>query len=181
MLVCETPRLRMWRLSEDDAPFVLRLLNEPSFIQNIGDRGVRSLDDARAFLAKGPVASYAQHGFGLFRVDLRDASREGAVETIGINGLLKRDWLASPDVGFAYLPEYWGKGYAYEAAAAAIDWARQTLGVTRVVGIVKPDNVGSMRVLEKLGLKFQRMVMSPEGQVSRLFVPANAPAPPAEQ
>jgi RimJ/RimL family protein N-acetyltransferase len=169
MLVCETPRLIVRRLSADDAAFILKLLNEPSFLQNIGDRGVRTLDDARAFIANGPMASYDKHGFGLFRVEVKETG-----ETIGICGLLKRDWLDDVDVGFAFLPQFWSKGYAYESSVGVIDWGRRTMGVTRVLGITKPDNVGSMRVLGKLGLKFAGMVTSPEGQESRLFTPEGA-------
>jgi RimJ/RimL family protein N-acetyltransferase len=166
VLVCETPRLLVRRLSADDAAFMLRLLNEPSFLQNIGDRGVRSLDDARAFIANGPVASYAKNGFGLFHVSLQAT---GAA--VGICGLLRRDWLDDVDVGFAFLPEFWAKGYAYESSVGVIEWGRASLGIARVVGITKPDNFGSIRVLEKLGLKFARMAMSPEGQESKLFTP----------
>ena len=165
-LVCTTPRLLISRLTPHDAAFMLRLLNEPSFHQNIGDRGVRTLDDARTFITNGPVASYERHGFGLFRVDLKETQ-----ETIGICGLLKRDWLEDVDVGFAFLPQFWSKGHAFESSVGVIQWARQALGITRVLGITKPDNHGSMRVLEKLGLRFARMVTSPEGQESRLFTP----------
>jgi RimJ/RimL family protein N-acetyltransferase len=165
-LVCETPRLTIRRLDDADAPFIVQLLNEPSFLENIGDRGVRSLEDARTYLAKGPFASYEQHGFGLFHVALKEG---GAA--IGMCGLLKRDWLDAPDVGFAFLPAFWSKGYAYESSVGVFGWARRTLGTTRVVGIVKPGNAGSIRVLEKLGMKFARTVTSPEGQVSRLYVP----------
>jgi [ribosomal protein S5]-alanine N-acetyltransferase len=164
--ICETPRLVIRRLEDGDAPLLFRLMNEPSFLENIGDRGVRSLDDARTYLAKGPFASYAQHGFGLFHVALKDGGAE-----IGMCGLLKRDWLEAPDVGFAFFPQYWSKGYAYESSVGIFDWARRTHSVTRVVGIVKPGNQGSIRVLEKLGMKFTRVVTSPEGQVSNLYVP----------
>lgn len=164
--VCETPRLAIRRLDLSDAPFILRLLNEPSFLENIGDRGVRSLDDARAYLANGPWVSYERHGFGLFHVSLKASG-----EAIGMCGLLQRDWLDAPDVGFAFLPQFWSKGYAYESSAGLIEWARRTLDVTLVVGIVKPGNSGSIRVLEKLGLTFERVVTSPEGQVSSLYVP----------
>jgi ribosomal-protein-alanine N-acetyltransferase len=171
-VVCETPRLRMRRLDADDAAFVFQLLNEPSFLENIGDRGVRTLDDARAYIANGPVASYEKHGFGLFHVSLRDPA-QSLDAAIGMCGLLKRDWLDDVDVGFAFLPRFWGKGYAYESSVGVIDWARRSLGVTRVVGIAKHDNRGSIRVLEKLGLRFERVVTSPEGQVSSLFTPVD--------
>ena len=171
MLVCETPRLIVRRLVADDADaaFILRLLNEPSFLQNIGDRGVRTLDDARTFIANGPAASYDKNGFGLFHVSLKDTD-----DAIGICGLLRRDWLDDVDVGFAFLPEFWSKGYAYESSVGVIEWAHAAHGITRVLGITKSDNHGSIRVLEKLGLKFARMVTSPEGQESRLFTPEGA-------
>jgi len=164
--VCETPRLAIRRLLVSDAPLILRLLNEPSFLENIGDRGVRSLDDARTYLARGPWVGYARHGFGLFHVCLKASG-----EAIGMCGLIQRDWLDAPDVGFAFLPEFWSKGYAYESSVGVIEWARRTRKVTRVVGLVKPGNAGSIRVLEKLGLAFSRVVTSPEGQVSHLYVP----------
>lgn len=167
MLVCETPRLRLRRLHEnDDASFILALVNEPSWLQNIADRGVRTLEDARAYIAKGPLVSYAQHGFGLFCVELRETG-----EAIGLCGLIKRDWLTDVDVGFAFFPKFWGKGYALESAAGVIGWARKSCGVTRVAGIVKPGNSASIRVLEKLGMQFERIVTSPEGVVSRLYTP----------
>jgi len=165
MFVCETPRLYVRRLDDDDAPFLVQLLNEPSFLQNIGDRGVRSPDDARAYVAKGPAASYAQHGFGLFHVSLKDTR-----EPIGMCGLLKRDWLADVDIGFAYLPQYFGQGYGFEAARGVLEWGRREKGIQRVCGITKLDNYGSIRVLEKLGMKFEGIVTSPEGQQSKLFV-----------
>jgi [ribosomal protein S5]-alanine N-acetyltransferase len=167
MFVCETPRLRLRRLhGEDDAPFILALVNEPSWLENIGDRGVRTLDDARAYIANGPLVSYAQHGFGLFCAELRETG-----EAIGMCGLLKRDWLADVDVGFAFFPKFWGKGYAHESAAAVIDWARTARGVTRVAGIVKPGNSASIRVLEKLGMRFSQVVTSPDGVKSCLYTP----------
>ncbi len=158
------------RLDASDAPFILRLLNEPSFLENIGDRGVRSLDDAHTYLAEGPFASYERHGFGLFHVSLKAGG-----DTIGLCGLLRRAWLdapdVAPDVGFAFLPEFWSKGYAYESSVGVIEWGRRTFGITRVIGIVKPGNTGSIRVLEKLGMTFVRTVTSPEGLVSSLYVP----------
>lgn len=166
-LVCETPRLRLRRLeAERDAPFILALVNEPAWLENIGDRGVRNLDDARAYIVNGPLASYAKHGFGLFCVELRESG-----EAIGMCGLLKRDWLPDVDVGFAFFPAFWGKGYALESAAGVIGWAGATCGVSRVAGIVKSDNHASIRVLEKLGMRFERVVTSPEGHVSRLYAP----------
>ncbi len=123
-MLIETDRLRLRQLSDDDADFVLRLLNEPSFIENIGDRGVRTLDDARAYITNGPIASYEKHGFGLLLVELKEPGT-----AIGICGLLKRDVLPEPDIGYALLPEFWCKGYAHESATAVLDHARNVLGL----------------------------------------------------
>ncbi len=170
MLICETQRLRVRYLDPFvDAPFILKLLNEPSFLENIGDRGVRTLDDAKRYITDGPLASYARHGFGLFCVELKEATPGEAAVPIGMCGLLKRDWLPDVDIGFAFLPQFWSKGYAIESAQAVVDWGRAQRGVTRVVGITSHHNHGSMRVLEKLGLRRAGVVRSPEGQESQLF------------
>lgn len=148
-IILETPRLRLRELTLADAPFMLKLLNEPSFLANIGDKGVRTLDDARRFLADSHLASYACNGFGHYLVELRS---DGA--SIGTCGLIKREALDEIDVGFAYLPAYWGQGYAFEAAAAVKDHGHRNLHIGRIVGFVSPHNTGSIRVLEKLGLRY---------------------------
>jgi RimJ/RimL family protein N-acetyltransferase len=149
----ETERLRIRAMTEADAPFMLALLNEPSFIANIGDRGVRTVEAARQYIADGPLASYARHGFGLCAVTLA-----GGAAPIGICGLLKRDALPDPDIGFAFLPPYWAQGYGFEAASAVTRYARGTLGLSRLLAIVNPSNAGSIRLLEKLGFGFERMI-----------------------
>ena len=153
LLALETKRLRLRRLSVDDAQFILELLNQPSFIQNIGDRGVRTIDDARSYISNGPVASYERHGFGLYLVELKQS---GAA--IGICGLLKRDTLEDIDIGYALLPEFWAKGYALESASAVVSDARKGLGLKRILAITNPDNESSIRLLEKIGFRFERMV-----------------------
>jgi RimJ/RimL family protein N-acetyltransferase len=170
LIICESERLILRLLDpQTDAAFILDLLNQPSFIRNIGDRGVRTLADATRYIETGPLAMYAQHGIALFRTELKDTH-----EPIGLCGLLKRDWLRDVDIGFAFLPQYWSKGYAFESAAAVIAWAREHRGITRVVAITAPANTGSQRVLEKLGLRYSKNVHSPEGQESRLYTPAGA-------
>ena len=141
------------QFSTDDAEFILELLNEPSFIQNIGDRKVRTLDDACAYIMNGPVASYAKNGFGLYAVVLKDTH-----ETIGMCGLIRRDTLEDVDIGYALLPQFWSRGYALEAAQAVKEYARNAIGLKRLVAITDPANEGSIRVLEKLGLRFEKMV-----------------------
>lgn len=152
MPVLETERLALRRLTTDDAEFILELLNEPSFRQHIGDKGVRTNADACRYIETGPMASYERFGFGLYRVETKDGR-----EPIGICGLLKRDSLPDVDLGFALLPRFWSKGYAFESASAVLAHARDTLGLKRVLAVTSPDNVASINLLEKLGFRFERM------------------------
>lgn len=161
----ETDRLQLRRLSVDDAEFILRLLNEPSFIQNIGDRGVRTIEDARAYVLKGPIASYEKFGFGLLLV----AEKETGL-AVGICGLLKRDVLEDVDIGYALLPEFWSRGYALESASAVMTFAREKLGSNRVLAVVNAANESSIRLLGKLGFQYDRMVrLSDDAPEIKLF------------
>ena len=153
MNVLETDRLILRQFSPDDAEFILELVNDPSFIQNIGDRGVRSLEDAQRYLETGPIASYARKGFGLWLVQLKESG-----ESIGMCGLIKRDTLEDVDIGYAFLPKFWSKGYAVESARAVREYGHKTIGLKRLVAITDPANEGSIRVLKKIGLKFEKMV-----------------------
>jgi ribosomal-protein-alanine N-acetyltransferase len=159
-----TDRLELREFTDEDAEFVLRLLNEPSFLRYIGDRGVRTHDDARRYIAEGPVAGYARHGHGLLRV-LRKA--DGAA--IGMCGVLKRETLADPDLGFSFLPEYWSQGYALEAARAVMAHARDALGLRRILAITTTDNESSMRLLGRLGFHSEGMIDMGNEKL-RLFV-----------
>jgi RimJ/RimL family protein N-acetyltransferase len=154
--VLKTPRLVLRHLTEDDAPFILELLNEPGFIDNIGDRGVRDLEGARRYVTEGPGASYQRNGFGLWLTALRDTG-----EPVGICGLVKREGLEDADIGYAFLERFWGRGYAREAAQAVLDHARQVIGLSKVVAITTPGNAGSIAVLEKIGLKFEGLIKLP--------------------
>jgi RimJ/RimL family protein N-acetyltransferase len=156
MTIIETDRLRLRRLTPDDAEFVLRLLNEPSFIRNIGDRGVRTVEGARSYILNGPVASYEKHGFGLWLVEIKDSG-----EPVGICGLLKRDTLDNVDLGYALMPEHWSRGYALESASAVMAYAGDGLGLKRVVAIVDAVNQSSIRLLERIGFKYERMIKLP--------------------
>jgi RimJ/RimL family protein N-acetyltransferase len=151
----ETQNLFIHRLTEDDAAFILQLLNSPGWLQQIGDRGVRTIDDARDYLLKGPMSSYEKNGFGLMCVSLKTDDIP-----IGICGLIKRDTLDDVDIGFALLPGYEGKGYAYEAAAAIMTLAAK-LNMVRVVAITLPTNIKSVKLLERLGLSFEKMIRLP--------------------
>lgn len=162
----ETGRLLLTELSDDDAEFILGLVNEPSFLHYIGDRGVRTLDDARRYIRQGPAASYRQYGYGLLRMGLKPDGMP-----IGMCGVLRRDTLPEPDLGFSMLPAFWSKGYAHEAAAAVLTHARASAGVGRVLAITSVDNDPSIRLLGKLGFRFERMVRLGEDTTElRLFV-----------
>ena len=150
--VIRTARLDLRELDFGDAEFILELLNEAGFIRFIGDKGVRTLNDARNYIHQGPMDSYGRNGFGLYAACLRDGT------PIGICGLVKREGLNDPDVGFAFLSRYWSLGYAVESAAAVLAHAGNTLHIERVVAITSTDNSSSIAVLEKIGLKFERMI-----------------------
>lgn len=165
MIVLETDRLVLRHLTLNDAPFIVELLNEPSFLRFIGDRGVRSQQDARQYILNGPIASYRKNGFGLWLVFLKETG-----DPIGMCGLLKRDTLPDPDVGFAFLPAYWRQGYAFESANAVLGLGRGSLGLKRILAITAPDNQASIALLEKLGLTFETVTrLAGESKDVRLF------------
>jgi RimJ/RimL family protein N-acetyltransferase len=173
----ESPRLRLRRLSADsatDQAFMLELLNQRSFIENIADRGVRTLADASTFLRDGPEASYRKHGFGLLRIE-----RRADAIALGVCGLLQRDYLDYPDLGYALLDHHAGQGYAREAASATLDWAWRTRTAARVVATTTLDNHGSVRLLQGLGFRFAGLRDLPgHAEASRYFeldAPAIAP------
>ena len=149
-MLLETKRLRLSRLTEADATFLVELLNQPSFLRFIGDKQVRNESDALRYLREGPDAMHARYGFCLYRMALKDSDT-----AIGMCGLLKREQLEAPDIGFAVLTAHEGKGYTTEAARAVLQQAFATLNVPRVLGIANVDNVGSHRLLEKIGLTYQ--------------------------
>ena len=162
--VLETERLVLRRLTVQDAPFLLRLLNEPSWLRFIGDRGVRTLEDARKYVLDGPIDMYERLGFGLYATTLR----EDETAPIGICGLIKRAGLDDVDIGFALLPEFWGRGYAHEAASAVMAYAKDVVGLTRIVAITSLDNESSAKLLGKIGLRFERTIRL-NGEEVKLF------------
>ena len=152
-MIVETPRLNIRELTVDDAEFVFGLVNEPSFLANIGDKGVRNLEDARQFILEGPWASHREQGYGQFLVELKEGG-----DQIGVCGLLYREALDVSDIGCAFMPQYWRRGYAFEAACAVMEYGRSTLGIEKIVGLTSEENVASIKALEKLGMSFERMV-----------------------
>ena len=167
MGVLETDRLLLRKLTPDDAEFTLRLLNEPSFLHFIGDRGVRTHEQARKYILDRIVASYEQFGFGLYLVEIKDSSAAA-----GICGLIKREGMDDVEIGFAFLPEFWSRGYGVESAQAVMDFGREALGIKRIVAIANPDNERSFKLLEKIGLRYERLIQLPGQELRiRLFTP----------
>jgi len=167
MIVRETPRLRLRYLTSDDAAFIVALLNEPDFIRYIGDREVRTPEDARRYIQSGAVSGYAKFGFGLYLVELREDATP-----IGVCGLLKRDYLEDVDIGIAMSEISRGQGYGFEAATAVLHHGREVLKLGRIVAITSPDNHDSIKLLGRLGFRFERMIQAPDHErETRLFVP----------
>lgn len=165
MKVLETERLVLRRLTAEDAAFILELVNDPDWIRFIGDRGVRTLEAARDYISNNLLAMYERHGFGLYLTELK-----GEGVPVGICGLIKRDSLEDVDVGFAFLPQFRGKGYGYESAAGVLEYGRKTLGLKRIVAITSLDNSGSAKLLDKLGFTYERtMRLSKDGEEVFLF------------
>ncbi|MEJ2514962.1 MAG: GNAT family N-acetyltransferase [Gammaproteobacteria bacterium] len=163
----ETSRLTLREAHVSDAAFVLELLNDPGWLAHIGDPGVRDLAGARDYIAERLSGSYRAHGFGLYIVELKVAGLP-----VGLCGLVRRHGLDDPDIGFALLERHCGRGYGLEAARATMDHARNVLGIRRVLAITSRGNRASQKLLESLGLKFERMARLP-GQPDEvmLYVP----------
>jgi len=167
--VLETARLRLRHFVLDDAPFILELVNDPRWLRYIGDRGVRNLDDARNYIVRGPLDTYSRLGYGLYMVELKDGD-----VAAGMCGLLKRDYLDAPDIGFAFLPAHVGKGLAHEAAVGMLGYARSVLRMPRVLAITNPENEPSIGLLRKLGFSLERMVV-PASETREICLYATAP------
>ncbi|WP_394191462.1 GNAT family N-acetyltransferase [Paenisporosarcina quisquiliarum] len=148
MKILETDRLILRHLSEEDAEFIVTLLNEPDWIKYIGDRGIRTVEDAKKYIKEGPMTMYNEHGIGLYLIELKENAKP-----IGLCGLLYRDFLKDVDLGFALLSKYWGKGYAFEAAQSTLSYGAEILGHHRIVGFTSLDNEKSANLLQKLGMK----------------------------
>lgn len=162
--IIETERLYLRELNFDDIPFILSLLNSPGWLRYIGDRGVKNEEQAKEYLLKGPMKSYGENGFGLYLVKEKISGW-----SIGLCGLLKRDNLQYPDLGFAFLPDFLGKGFAMEASKGVLDLAKSDLGLVTILAIVLPDNKSSIRLLEKLGFQYMKTVQVKEGEDLSLF------------
>lgn len=165
MNILETERLTLRWITAADAPFMLKTLNEPSFIANVADRGVRTVADAENYIATKMTVSYEKFGFGFYLMELKSSG-----EPVGVCGLIKRETLDDVDIGYSLLEKFWGNGYALEAAVAVLDYGRNVLGLPRVVAYTATTNERSIRLLKKLGLRFEKLIDLPgyEGP-SKLF------------
>lgn len=165
MKILETERIILLEVTEDDAEFILDLLNQPSFIKYIGDRNVRNETQARGYIESRFTESYRKFGFGMWAVVLKETS-----QPIGICGFVKRDSLPEADIGFAFLPQFEKKGYAFESASAAMRYGKDVLELPRVLAITSQDNRDSQKLLEKIGLKFERLISLPgDAEELKLF------------
>lgn len=164
--ILETDRLGLRHVTVDDAAFMLALLNDPGFLENIGDKEVRTLDAAREHISNGPIKSYQENGYGMYLVVRKEDGAE-----MGLAGLVNREGLDGVDLGYAFLPDYTGKGYALEAAEAVVDEARGRLQLEELLAIVTLENGPSNRLLEKLGFQFDRMITLPRDDLEiRLLI-----------
>ncbi|MCH4568268.1 GNAT family N-acetyltransferase [Bacillus sp. ES1-5] len=163
MIVLETERLVLRWFDIKDAPFILELVNDPAWIQFIGDKRIKNLDDAKKYILNGPIDMYNKMGFGLYLVE-----RKEDFTPLGMCGLIKRDSLEDVDIGFAFLEKFRSKGYGFESASAVIDYGVQNLGMKRIVAITTIDNINSGKLLEKVGLQFEKII-SDSGEDLKLF------------
>jgi RimJ/RimL family protein N-acetyltransferase len=162
--ILETNRLILREVTVDDSQFIFDLLNTPKFKKYIGDRGVNSLEESREFIDTKYRQSYIDHGYGLYAVETKDDGKP-----VGLCGFVRRDTLPGPDIGFAFLPEFEGKGYGFESAKAVMDFGRETLGFTDLFAITSQDNDVSGKLLEKLGFRFDELISMPNGETLKLF------------
>jgi RimJ/RimL family protein N-acetyltransferase len=169
LLELSTPRLTLRRFTEDDAPFILELLNDPDWLRFIGDKGVRTPDDARRYLRDGPIAMYARFGLGLLCVELKSGT------PVGMCGLIQRDGVADVDLGFAFLPAFRSQGYAREAASATLAHGHDTLGLQRIVAFTTTDNRASGRLLLDIRMRLERTTTLPDSPEQLLLFASGSP------
>ncbi|MCG7588632.1 GNAT family N-acetyltransferase [Photobacterium sp. OFAV2-7] len=157
MIITETERLRIRQLTEDDAAFALKLYTSEPFLRFVGDKQLKTEADARQYLLDGPIKMYQAHGIGLYLVELKESD-----VPLGICGLIKRDSLDDVDLGYGFLPEYFGQGYGYESALAVMEYGQRELKMKKLVAITTADNQRCIKLLDKLGLQFVENIEEPE-------------------
>ena len=152
-IVIKTQRLILRKFTLDDAAFMLKLLNTPTWLRFIGDRNVKTLEEAEQYLLNGNIRSYQEYGFGFYVVVIKETQ-----ESIGICGIVKREGLEDVDIGFAFFEQFMGKGYGYESSSAVLNYALNDLKIKRIVAIVDPENVVSIALIKKIGMQFEKMI-----------------------
>ena len=154
MTLLETDRLILRYLTEEDAEFFMALANTPSWLKYIGDRNIKTIEASKKYIRDGSIKSYEERGFGFYMVELKENN-----ECLGVCGLIKRDALEDVDIGFAFMPEYEGKGYGYESASAVLQYAKNNLKMSRIIAITVPENERSIVLIKKIGLTYDKMVI----------------------
>jgi RimJ/RimL family protein N-acetyltransferase len=162
--IIQTQRLGLREFTLNDTPFIIELLNSPGWLRFIGDRNVKTEEQAKSYLEKGPIKSYLENGFGLCLVERKEDNLP-----VGMCGIIKRENLENPDIGFAFLPDYTGKGYAYEIASATMIYAKDKLKINNVYAITVSENEKSIKLLEKIGLKFIKKIFLPDDKEELLL------------
>lgn len=162
--ILKTERLRLREFTLDDTAFIIELLNSPGWLQFIGDRNVKTDEQARAYIENGPLKSYRVNGYGLWLVEIIKDEK-----SIGMCGIINREYLDNPDIGFAFLPGYHGHGYAYEVVSATMDYAKQHLQILKMEAITIAENERSIRLLEKIGLRFSKTFCFPDSKDALLL------------
>lgn len=153
-MIAETNRLIISKITLDDAAFFLELVNTPNFIKYIGDRNLKTVEDAKTYLKNGTLKSYEDFGFGFYKLLLKEENNKA----IGTCGLVKREQLDNVDIGFAMLPKYEGKGFGYESCIAVLKLAKEQFKLNKVLAITLPTNNNSIKLLEKIGLSYEKRV-----------------------
>ena len=168
MLILKTNRLKLLEFEKSDSQFILELLNEPAWIEFIGEKNVHTINDAESFIEHNLIPSYKKNGFGLYAVKLKDDNTP-----IGMCGLLNRPGLSDIDLGFASLSKYQRLGFAYESSIAILNYSKTVLKINKVVAITNSNNTASAKLLEKLGFRFDKLIdLSDDGKdICKLFTP----------
>jgi RimJ/RimL family protein N-acetyltransferase len=165
MKILETERLMLRTIDADDAAFYYELVNDPTWLEHIGDKGIRSVEGARTAIIDGPCVMQERHGHSLYVME-----RKSDGKPLGLCGLIKRDTLPDVDIGYAIRPEYFGHGYTFEAAEAVVTYAREVLGLKRLMGITSPANTVSIKLLGKLGLTFiEHKTLPPDNRPTNIY------------
>lgn len=164
----ETERLLLRPTSKDDADLILKLFNTPKWLKNIGDRNVNNLAQARKYIEEKMLPQLYTHGYSNYTVIRKADNRK-----IGCCGLYDREGLEGIDIGFAFLPAYEGKGYAFESAKKVLKIAYRNFGIKRISAVTAKSNRDSQKLISKLGLTYQKMIFLPNDDEELMYFEAD--------